>query len=86
MKFLVVSSIFMASSLFANYAYTGSDKGKIDMHGGKGDKLINSSKNFKNDAFNSLGGLGSKNNMKSPKTSEVITPVKKIELKNSPTK
>lgn len=86
MKFLVVSSIFMASSLFANYAYQGQNSGKIDMHGGKSDKLIKSSKNFKSDAFNSLGGLGLKNSMKSPKTSEIIAPEKKIEPKNTPTK
>lgn len=86
MKFLVASLVFMASSLFANSAYSTQNKGNIDMHGGKGDKLINSSNNFKNDAFNSLGGLGSKNNMKSPKTSELIAPVKKTKLKKQPTK
>lgn len=86
MRLIVASSIFMASSLLANYAYTGQNSGKIDMHGGKSDKLIKSSNNFKNDAFNSLGGLGSKKNMKSPKTSEIIAPVKKIELEKKPTK
>lgn len=85
MKFLVISSIFMASSLFANYAYQGQNSGKIDMHGGKSDKLIKSSKNFKSGAFNSLGELGLKNNMKSPKTSE-NPHVKKKELKTKPTK
>lgn len=85
MKYIVASSIFMASSLFANYAYQGSNSGNIDMHGGNSDKLIKNQKNFSNDAFNSLGGLGiSKPN--TPKKPEIIVPVKKKELEKTPTK
>ena len=41
MKTLILS-LLCFSALFANYAYTGQNSGKIDMHGGKVDKLTNS--------------------------------------------
>lgn len=40
MKILLIVTIFLANILFANYTYTNQNSGKIDMHGGKGDKLL----------------------------------------------
>lgn len=61
MKTLILSLIFISSS-FANYAYTyGQEKGKIDMHGGKGEKLTGQS------AFGVATTLGSVLNKKSSK-------------------
>lgn len=61
MKTLILSLIFISSS-FANYAYTyGQEKGKIDMHGGKGEKLTSQS------AFGVATTLGSVLNKKSSK-------------------
>ena len=39
-KILIVTFIF-TNFLFANYNYTGENSGKIDMHGGKGENLLN---------------------------------------------
>lgn len=53
-------SIFVAllcTSLFANNYYK-QEKGKIDMHGGKGDKLLGNSLHFSNQkSLNSLQDL-----------------------------
>ncbi len=58
MKTLLLSLIFI-SSAFANYAYNyGQEKGQIDMHGGKGDKLTPKS------AFGVGSALGSVLNKK----------------------
>lgn len=58
MKTLIISLIFISSS-FANYAYNyGQEKGQIDMHGGKGDKLTGQS------AFGVASSLGSVLNKK----------------------
>ena len=40
MKRLLIVTIFFTSILFANYNYTDENSGKIDMHGGKSDKLV----------------------------------------------
>lgn len=40
MKTLLIVTIFLANCLFANYTYTNENSGKIDMHGGKGEKLL----------------------------------------------
>lgn len=51
---------FLCTSLFANSYYT-QEKGKIDMHGGKGDKLIGNSSHFSNQkSLNSLQDLSIK--------------------------
>jgi len=57
MKYLVLITLFLSTSLFANYAYQGENSGKIDMHGGKGDKLSSSTSKFKNATISPLGGL-----------------------------
>ncbi len=58
MKYILIIAIFLSSSLFANYAFTGENTGKIDMHGGKGDSLINSKNKFSDKKFNSLSNIG----------------------------
>lgn len=57
---LLITSIFLS----ANYQYDTSNKGKIDMHGGKNDALISDDKNsFRNGNFSTLG-LGNKKSEK----------------------
>jgi len=58
MKILITSFIFLTTSLFANYAYDNNNFGKIDMHGGKSDKLNTGKNKFSNDKFNTLGEVG----------------------------
>ncbi len=65
MKTVIFSLIFISSTLFANYAYTGENSGKIDMHGGKKDKLIGTSK-FNESPF-SLNDSSIKENKKEEK-------------------
>ena len=76
MKALLLSLIFISSS-FANYAYTyGQQKGQIDMHGGKGDKLGSSG------GFSNSLGLGSALNNKpenGKKEDKKHIPIEKIE-------
>lgn len=57
MKYILTITIFLSSSLFANYAFTGENTGKIDMHGGKGDKLITNKNKFLSPNFNSLSDI-----------------------------
>lgn len=57
MKYLLLTLAFLSTSLFANYAYQGENSGKIDMHGGKGDKLSSSTSSFKTPTVSPLGGL-----------------------------
>ncbi len=40
MKRLLLVTIFFTGILFANYNYSDENSGKIDMHGGKSDKLV----------------------------------------------
>ena len=40
MKTLLIVTIFLTNILFANSNYTEQNSGKIDMHGGKSDKLV----------------------------------------------
>jgi len=57
MKIFLLSILFISTSLFANYAYQGENSGKIDMHGGKGDKLSSGASKFKSATISPLGGL-----------------------------
>ncbi len=43
MKTLLIVTIFIANILYANYSFTEQNSGKIDMHGGKGEKLMGES-------------------------------------------
>jgi hypothetical protein len=58
MKILLLCSIFLTNILFANYAITGENAGKIDMHGGKSDMLLNNKNSLSNTNFNNLGNIG----------------------------
>lgn len=40
MKTLLLVTIFLTNILFANNNYNTGNSGKIDMHGGKSDKLV----------------------------------------------
>ena len=40
MKRLLIVTIFLTNILFADSTYTEQNSGKIDMHGGKSDKLV----------------------------------------------
>jgi len=57
MKYILTITIFLSSSLFANYAFTGENTGKIDMHGGKSDKLIINKNTFLSPNFSSLSDI-----------------------------
>lgn len=71
MKYILAITIFLSSSLFANYAFTGENTGKIDMHGGKGDKLIKNKNAFSNKNINPLSNMGIVKS-KSPLASKVL--------------
>ena len=59
MKFNILIA-FLAINIFANDYYK-EEKGKIDMHGGKGDSLLGSSSHFtKQKSLNSLQDLSIK--------------------------
>ncbi len=58
MKYILTITIFLSSSLFANYAFTGENTGKIDMHGGKSDKLIINKNAFSTKNINPLSNMG----------------------------
>ena len=58
MKRLLLVTIFFTSILFANYNYTDENSGKIDMHGGKSEMLLNNKNSLSNTNFNNLGSIG----------------------------
>ena len=58
MKYILTIAIFLSTSLFANYAFTGENTGKIDMHGGKGDKLLPNNNGFSNKSISPLSNMG----------------------------
>jgi hypothetical protein len=60
MKYITLVFILLSTSLFANYAYTGENSGKIDMHGGQGDGLLNKKSSFSNKGMSSLSNMGIK--------------------------
>lgn len=74
-KFIIF--ILLANIAFANYVYENQGKGKIDMHGGKGDSLINDKSSFSNSNFNKLGTLGTKKDSISSKSETKIKTEKK---------
>ncbi len=67
----ILTTIFLATSLFANYAYKGENSGKIDMHGGKGESLLTKKNNFSNMGINPLSNIG---------INKPTSPIKRIEL------
>ena len=58
MKVLLLCSIFLINILFADYNSDTQNKGKIDMHGGKSEMLINNKNSLSNTNFNNLGSIG----------------------------
>ena len=58
MKYILIITIFLSSSIYANYAFTGENTGKIDMHGGKGDKLLTNKNTFSNKGVSPLSNMG----------------------------
>ncbi|RXJ86684.1 hypothetical protein [Arcobacter sp. CECT 8985] len=59
MKKILILILSLATFSFANSTY-----GKIDMHGGKQDSLINNSNSFKKKNFNSFSNSFTKDNNK----------------------
>ncbi len=55
MKTLLIVTIFLTNILFANYAFTNQNSGKIDMHGGKSENLLNQKNSLSNTNFNDIG-------------------------------
>lgn len=55
MKILLIVTTFLATILLANYNYTNEDSGKIDMHGGKNENLINQTNSLSNKNFKEIG-------------------------------
>ncbi|WP_198304390.1 hypothetical protein [Arcobacter vandammei] len=55
MKIALFVTIIFTNFLFANYNYTGDNSGKIDMHGGKGENLINKNNSLSNKSLNNIG-------------------------------
>lgn len=55
MKTLLIVTLFLTTILFANYNYTNNNSGKIDMHGGKGENLINQKNSLSNTNFKDIG-------------------------------
>ncbi|WP_419764405.1 MAG: hypothetical protein ACNI28_11620 [Arcobacter sp.] len=54
MKILLILTLLLINSLFANYNYANKTSGKIDMHGGKNDGLLKNKSPFSNMNQNSL--------------------------------
>ena len=55
MKILLMVTLFLTHSLVANEQYTNDNSGKIDMHGGKSDSLINQKNSLSNKSINTIG-------------------------------
>ena len=55
MKILLMVTLFLTHSLFANEQYTNDNSGKIDMHGGKSENLINQKNSLSNKSINDVG-------------------------------
>lgn len=54
MKYLIFTTLIFSNILYANYSFNNQNSKNIDMHGGKGDKLIDSKSSFSNKNMNSL--------------------------------
>lgn len=76
-KLLIVTFIFI-NFLFANYNYTDENSGKIDMHGGKGESLINKNNSLSNKGLNDIGIM----KPIAPKAPENLIKEEKAEEKN----
>ena len=57
MKKLLIITIFLSNLLFAELNDNRNYSGKIDMHGGKSEKLLNEKNSLSNKDFNQIGIL-----------------------------
>lgn len=55
MKLLLITTIFLSNFLFANSIYNQNNSGKIDMHGGKEQKLLDEKNSLSNKDLNKIG-------------------------------
>ncbi len=55
MKILLIVTLFLTHSLFASEQYINENSGKIDMHGGKSESLINQKNSLSNKSINDIG-------------------------------
>lgn len=85
MKILLIVTIFLTNILFANYAYTGQNSGKIDMHGGKSNSLLGNSNSLSNSKLNSIENMGIAK-PKEPITPEALIKDEKIKEKKEESK
>ncbi|WP_121627020.1 hypothetical protein [Poseidonibacter antarcticus] len=83
MKQILLIATVLATSLFANYSYTGENSGKIDMHGGKSNSLLTNKSKFSNTGINSLGSIGIKKPLIPMKPNELIKEQKKTTEKKT---
>lgn len=77
MKYILTITILLSTSLFANYAFTGENTGKIDMHGGKGDKLLTNKNGFSNTKTSPLSNIGIKKPTMPKKPASLVKEEKK---------
>ena len=86
MKVLLLNFIFLTNILFAQYDYSTQNSGKIDMHGGKGEMLLNNKNSLSNTNLNSLGNIGINKPTSPIAPQTLIKEEKKIEEKKEDTK
>ena len=55
MKLLLIITIFLSNLLFADSNYSKNYSGKIDMHGGKSENLLNDKNSLSNKDFKNIG-------------------------------
>ena len=78
MKYIILCTTLMISILFAQSSYTNTNNGKIDMHGGKSDKLTSNSGSFSNHSF-TLGGMSLQKDIKKTSSAPIKKKILKIE-------
>lgn len=55
MKLLLIITIFLSNLLFADSNYNKNYNGKIDMHGGKSENILNDKNSLSNKDFKNIG-------------------------------
>ena len=55
MKLLFIVTIFLSNLLFADSNYNKNYSGKIDMHGGKSENILNDKNSLSNKDFKNIG-------------------------------
>ncbi len=82
MKNTILILTIFSSTLFANYNYSGNNMGNIDMHGGKGQKLVPNQMKMNNfNGFNNLSITKPKNPTK-PEVKDLVEEKKKDKTTN----